>query len=97
MNLMIKVAGTAAAVAAAIGVVGVVAYDSGRSDGKADGAAVFVEPASLDVLGPQGAVALRRDDVTGRGRFDLFVGPRDGLRLVGSYDGTTGRLTIVRK
>lgn len=98
MKLAIKLAGTVAA-ATAIGVTGLVAYDHGRSDGKGDRdtPAVFIDRTSLDVLAPDGAVALRRDDVTRHDRFDLYVGPRFKLRMVGSYDGTTGRLTIVQK
>lgn len=94
----VKIAGTVAAVAVAIGVVGVVAYDNGRSDGKPAGKRyeVYVDRSSVGVLGPEGAAALRHDDA-GSDRFDFYVGKRKVLRLVGSYDATAGRLTITRK
>ena len=82
----VKIAGTVAAAAAAVGLVGVVAYDHGRSDGKAAGKSyeVYVDRSSLGVFGPEGAAALRHDDAGRRDRFDFYVGKRKVLRLVGS-------------
>jgi hypothetical protein len=95
----VKIAGSVAAAAAAVGLVGVVAYDHGRSDGKAAGKSyeVYVDRSSLGVFGPEGAAALRQDDAGRRDRFDFYVGKRKVLRLVGSYDEAAGRLTITPK
>ena len=94
----VKIAATVAAAAAAIGAVGVVAYDSGKSDGKGAGKRydVYVDRSYLGVFGPEGAAALRHDD-SGRDRFDFYVGKHKVLRLVGSYDEASGRLTITPK
>ena len=92
----VKIAGTVAVAAAVVGLVGVVAYDHGRSDAKSAGKSyeVYVDRSSLGVFGPEGAAALRHDDAGRRDRFDFYVGQRKVLRLVGSYDEAAGRLTI---
>jgi len=94
----VKIAATVAAAAAALGVVGVVAYDKGKSDGKGAGKRyeVYVDRSFLGVFGPEGAAALRDADAD-RDRFDFYVGKHKVLRLVGSYDEAAGRLTITPK